>query len=227
MVWQDSGPGYYEIYYKKSEDGGGSWAAGQRLTWTSFNSYYPAIGLDPSGHLHVVWHDETPGNSEIHYKRSEDDGDSWTAGQRLTWNSGNSQFSEMAVDSLGRLHVVWHDDTPGVPEIYYKKSEDGGDSWTSAKQLTWNSDHCIYPAIGVDSLRHLHVVWYGFAAGHAEIYYKESGDGGDSWTASRRLTWNSGHSYSPVIAVDSSDHLHVVWNDDTPGNREIYYKKRN
>jgi hypothetical protein len=30
-----------------------------------------------------------------------------------------------------------------------------------------------------------------------------------------------------VIAVDSLGHLHVVWNDDTPGNREIYYKKRN
>jgi hypothetical protein len=45
------------------------------------------------------------------------------------------------------------------------------------------------------------------------------------WTPAKRLTWNSGTSQYPVIAVDSSDKLHVVWVDDTPGNLEIYYMK--
>jgi BNR repeat-like domain len=227
VVWQDSTPGYYKIYYKKSTDGGDSWAPSQRITWTTLNSYYPAIAVDPSNNLHLVWHDETPGNDEIYYKKSTNGGDSWAASQRLTWNSGGSHYPEMAVDASGHLHVVWHDETPGTQEIYYKKSEDGGGSWTTSRRLTWNSTVCLYPAIAADASGHLHVVWYDFAAGHAEIYYRESADGGDSWTASQRLTWNSGQSYSPAIAVDSLNHLHVVWNDDTPGNREIYYKKRN
>ncbi len=49
---------------------------------------------------------------------------------------------------------------------------------------------------------------------------------GATWTT-QRLTWNSGNSYKPTIAVDSSNHIHVVWHDDTPGNREIFYKKKN
>jgi len=28
-----------------------------------------------------------------------------------------------------------------------------------------------------------------------------------------------------AIAVDSFGNPHVVWQDDTPGNREIYYRK--
>jgi len=34
---------------------------------------------------------------------------------------------------------------------------------------------------------------------------------------------NSGRSENPSIAVDSRNTVHLVWNDDTPGNEEIYY----
>ena len=56
----------------------------------------------------------------------------WTPAQRITWNSGASESPALAVDSLGNLHVVWNDDTPGNEEIYYKMSKDGGTSWTAA-----------------------------------------------------------------------------------------------
>lgn len=45
------------------------------------------------------------------------------------------------------------------------------------------------------------------------------------WTATKRLTWTSGSSYDPAIAIDSNDTVHVIWDDDTPGNVEIYYRK--
>ncbi|MBS4016396.1 MAG: hypothetical protein KGZ86_08200 [Candidatus Latescibacteria bacterium] len=34
---------------------------------------------------------------------------------------------------------------------------------------------------------------------------------------------NSGRSERPSIAVDSRNTVHLVWNDDTPGNEEIFY----
>jgi hypothetical protein len=45
------------------------------------------------------------------------------------------------------------------------------------------------------------------------------------WTASQRITWTSGSSEHPAIAVDSLGYPHVVWDDYTPWNSEIYYKK--
>lgn len=45
------------------------------------------------------------------------------------------------------------------------------------------------------------------------------------WRATTRLTFNPAHSENSAIAADSNNHLHVVWSDITPGNREIYYKR--
>ena len=44
------------------------------------------------------------------------------------------------------------------------------------------------------------------------------------WT-SQRLTWNSGDSKNPSIVVDSGKNVHLVWNDNTLCNNEIFYKK--
>ena len=49
-------------------------------------------------------------------------------------------------------------------------------------------------------------------------------DAAADWSPVKRLTWTSGRSYDPAMAIDSSNTIHVVWNDSTPGNYEIYYK---
>jgi BNR repeat-like domain len=225
VVWFDNTPGNYEIYYKKSTDGGIKWSTSRRLTWTLGDSWTPAIALDDAGNPYVVWYDYTAGNSEIYFKKSSDGGATWTTSKRLTYNAGWSFCPGIAVDSSGRLHVVWYDNTTGNYEIYYRKSTDGGTSWTMSRQLTNNAGLSGSPRIAAYSSSSLHLVWSDSTPGVNEIYYKKSTDGGASWTAGKRLTWTSGWSYAPDIAVDSSGNPHIVWYDDTPGNDEIYYKK--
>jgi len=48
---------------------------------------------------------------------------------------------------------------------------------------------------------------------------------GGTWTTNKNLTNNAGYSQYPAIAVDGSN-IYVVWTDTTPGNYEIYFKKR-
>jgi len=287
VAWHDNTPGNLVIYYKRSTDGGATWTASVRLTWTLDNSTYPAIAVDPFGNPHVVWRydtirnvlinysgstdggatwtprkmlasnssaslnkglypviavgpagtlcvvwhdDETgyyPDQHEVYYTRSTDGGATWSSSQRLSWASGDSQYPAIAADPMGNLHLAFRDSVLGNFEVYYKRSTDEGATWWTTQRLTWTLGDAEYPAVVADSLGNPHVVWYEDTPGNDEIFYRKSTDKGAlwSWTAQKRLTWNSGESAHPVIRVDSSGNPHVVWYDNTPGNLEIFCKK--
>jgi hypothetical protein len=225
LVWHDDAPGKPEIYYKRSTNGGGSWSGAKRLTWNSTWSYSPAISLDSSNTIHIVWHDYTPGSPDIYYKRSTDGGMTWGATKRLIWTSGASFNPTIAVDSNDNIHIVWGDVTYGNGEILHKKSTNGGMTWGGTKRLTWNSGQSFYPAIAVASGNTIHVVWHDDTPGNNEIYFKRSTNSGANWSATQRLSWTTLFSYSPAISVDSSNNIHVVWSDFTSGKFEIYFKR--
>ena len=225
VVWQDFTPGNREIYYKRSTDGGASWGASKRLTWTSGESFSPALAIDSGDAIHVVWYDDTSGEYEVYYKRSEDGGTNWSSTERLTWTSGISLHPAIAIDSSSTIHVVWEDHTPGNADIYYKASTNGGTTWSAAKRLTWTSGQSFLPAIDADSSDGIHVIWQDHTDGNGEVYYKASADGGTTWSAAKRLTWTSGESYGPGISIASNGAIHIVWYDDSLVNLEIYYKR--
>ncbi len=225
VVWEDSTPSDYEIYYKRSTDGGDTWSATRRLTWMSGQSRGVKTAVDSSGLLHVVWCDDTPGDYEIYHKKSTDGGANWTSAKRLTWTAGFSGWPALAASPVGDLHVVWSDDQSGSKAIYYKKSSDSGATWSAMKRLTWTSVDSDNQELVADPSSCLHLIWIAQSSGNSDIYYKRSKDGGDSWTAAERLTWTSGSSGCPAIAADPSGALSVVWGDNTPGNWEIHYKR--
>ncbi|HLG34364.1 MAG TPA: exo-alpha-sialidase [Bacteroidia bacterium] len=220
VVWIDERDGYYQIYYKRSTDGGISWGADVRLTNSTPWSVFPSVAVSGSV-VHVVWEDTRDGNREIYYKRSTDGGISWGADTRLTNSSAWSDFPSVAV-SGSVVHVVWQDDRDGNFEIYYKRSTDGGSSWSADTRLTNNSAGSFELSVAVSGSV-VHVVWDDDRDGNWEIYYKRSTDGGTSWGADVRLTNNSANSWYPSVAVSGSV-VHVVWQDDRDGNWEIYYK---
>ncbi len=225
VFWADAIPGNFEIYYRKSIDGGASWSANERLTWTADDSFGPFIALDPSGDLHIAWYDYTPGPADIYYKNSTDGGTSWSITKRLTWTADNSFYPCLIAGASGHLYIVWEDDTPGNTEIYFKSSGDGGATWSASKRLTWTEGDSWFPSLSIEYLSgDLHLIWSDATPGYPELYYKGSADGGATWSASKRLTWNSGTSETPVVSIDPSGNIHLVWSDNTPGNYEIYYR---
>jgi hypothetical protein len=227
VIWERYVAGNAELYHKRSTDGGTTWSAVQRLTWTSGLSTDPVIAADPGNDIHIAWYDDTSGGSEIYHKKSTDGGATWSAAKRLTWSPDSPDFPAIAADSSNSVHVVWRGNTPANYEILYKRSPDAGTTWSAAERLTWTPGGSWDPAIGVDSGDAIHLVWGDDTPGNFEIYAKKSANGGATWTAAQRLTWTSGHSGMPAVAIDTSNIVHVVWYDYTPGNSEIYYLKGN
>jgi hypothetical protein len=229
VVWEDNRNGNFEIYYKRSVDGGLSWGPDSRLTNNFGLSINPSIAISGSL-LHVIWEDHRDAGllGEIYYKRSTDGGFSWNQDTRLTNDTSISRNPSVSVSGL-LVHVVFEDfrDASETQEIYYKRSTDGGITWEPDRRMTYDPLPSYVPSIAVNGST-VHLVWYdlrnGTINGNTEIYYKRSTDDGISWGQDTRLTNDNFVSELPSVSVSSSL-VHLIWTDYRNGNSEIYYKR--
>jgi len=229
LFWSDTFSGNSEIYLKKSLDSGNSWGPLKRLTWTDGQGINPHVCFDSQNVIHLFWNENFSDdiqNYEIFYKKSTDNGNTWVSLKRLTWTSSSSQLPHAVITNNDNIHFVYYDELPGNKEIFYRKSADGGATWSSPKRLTWNLGESSCPRILRDSKNTLYVFWHDESTGNYEIFFKTSGDEGTTWSSVNRLSWNSGLSVGPSATVDSADNLYLVWTDTTPGNAEIFFKSR-
>ncbi|HKR04005.1 MAG TPA: sialidase family protein [Bacteroidia bacterium] len=220
VISMDDRDGNFEIYYKRSVDGGLSWGPDTRLTNDTSHTQFPSISVAGSV-VNVIWQDSRDGNTEIYYKRSPDGGISWGPDTRLTNDTAGSIFASVsAVGSI--VNVTWEEYRDGNPEIYYKRSADGGLSWGADTRLT-NNPLISFSSSVWASGSEVHVVWYDNRDGNSEIYYKRSPDGGISWGTDARLTNSAGGSFHPSVTASGSN-VHVTWWDERDGDTEVYYK---
>ncbi len=219
VTWMDLRTGNLEIFYKRSADGGTTWGPDVRLTNNPVDSDYPAISS--SGQLvHIVWQDRRDTNIEVYYKRSADGGATWGADVRLTSNMFGS-WNPSVASSGSDVIVAWYDNRDLNAEIYIKRSTNGGLSWSADTRITNNTGSSQYPSIFMEGSI-VHLAWTDNRDGNPETYYKRSADGGVTWGADTRLSFNSSDSWYTSVSA-SGQNVHVVWRDDRNITKEIYY----
>ena len=220
MVWQDFPlTGNHEIFYSRwnSTD----WSTPVNISNTAGRSTFPAISVDTSGKLHVIWADLSPGQSELLYNQW--DGEHWSKPVTISTNFGeqDSSVSAIAVDASGNPHVVWTDNNQGQFEIFYSRWN--GTGWSNAVNISNNAGESHIPAIAVDASGHPHVIWNDDTHGNYDIFYSRWD--GINWSNAVNISNTDGRSRFPKIASNASGNLHVVWDDDTSGNYDIFYRE--
>lgn len=236
LFWPDNRHGSWELWYRRSEDGGDSWSEEQRLEPEARLFRY-GTALSREG-LHAAWmgnctthqagpHLHTWG--EIYYKRSADAGLTWEPTIRLT--APEATAGRPAVAAAGRtVHVAYYDRRDGHFDwdwdLYYRRSLDGGRSWEPELRLTHTPTHVRHPAIVADAGGHVCCLWEdgqifdaGRVGGDAALYAAVSEDAGATWGPTRRLTFtgtpHSHATHSKSYAYGSR--VHLAWADAPPG----------
>lgn len=169
--------------------------------------------------VHVVWNcwpDEF--NCSIYYKRSLDNGQTWSEPLILSVNHNRGIYPEIGLNGE-IVHVIWKDYRDENPEIYYARSLDNGQNWSEPRRLTFDCarKNNIYDLNIVVENSFVYVVWKDYKSGSSEIFLMKSNDNGDSWSESIRLTFDYNPSYFPHLAINDGE-LFIAYED-----RGVFY----
>jgi hypothetical protein len=242
LIWPDSRDGTWEVYHKRSTDGGNTWGPDTRLT---HGVHLFRLGTALSGStVQVVWGSNalvvpTPGGThtwgEIYYKRSLDGGLTWEPDTRLTAPDASAMRPAVAA-SGDFVHVTWFDRRDAKQdwdwEIYYKRSTDGGATWGPDVRMTRTPTHTRHPEIVTTPGDVVCCIWEDGQVfegtrweGDPALYAAVSTDNGQTWRAPRRITMaNASHGFAthPKVAV-SGKRVHLAWTDSPEGPEAAYY----
>ena len=233
VAWEDDSAGDTEIILVRSTNGGVNFTS-RNISNSPGESFDPKIAISGSN-VYVVWVDYNLGNStksDIILIRSTNGGTNFASAENLSNSPGEASDPRIAV-SEKNVYVVWEDATSetGNSEIKFARSSDGGATFTSASNLSFNNGISFDPRIDV-SENNVYVVWEDTttttAEGSSDIFLARSTNNGATFGKVQNLSNNPVESFNPYIAASRSK-LFVIWSDDKEGDAEIVFtdKTRN
>ncbi len=137
---------------------------------------------------------------------------------------GRSFNPAIAVDSWGKLYVVWEDWLP-VPESLFilMTTRPPGSEWSEPERVI--EMRCgQFPDIEIDKHNTIHLIWRNTDQDMwGEVLYTKKPLGG-TWTEPETLSIY-GRSCSPDMAVDDNGIVHLIW-QELIGDYPIFYSKK-
>ena len=177
LVWQDQRLGNWDLYVSTSTDGI-NFSSASRITDPNYNQTNPAVAIDSSNTLRIVYEDDQNVDTDIYLTSSAD---GYAAKTRVCSAPYDQTTPDIAVDSADTVYVVWTDQrnsrwTGGAsPEFqaHYDIYGAASPAWTDVEivDITKGS-HQAAPKIVTESTGTvLHLVWLDNETGDYDVYY--------------------------------------------------------
>lgn len=201
-----------------SEDGGTTWSPPVEAQGPEekVREIAPPV-VAPDGALYIAWRNrDDPATTQprpIVVAKSTDGGKTFTrtplgnvgpAPSGIPAPAGSSGYPRMAVDpKTGALYVVYVGFNFGDLDVIFQRSTDGGATWTQPLRVNddprGNGVRQLTPQVFVAPNSRVDVIWTDTRAtypspilprpaGHADIYYASSTNGGNTFTEGRRIS---------------------------------------
>jgi len=223
VVWQDYtlAASNFDIMLRRSTNDGTSWKPAVNLSANFGDSFLPRIAAIGS-RVYVVWSDLTPGNYDVLFRRSIDNGATWKPFFNLSGFPGDSLNPQVSATG-SNVYVTWEQDNSPftLSDIFVRASTDSGGTWGTRIKLSSSGDNKDATPQVAASGTSVYVLW---SESRDEIFVRVSADNGATWNETVNLSKNNGISNTAYVAATGSI-VSVVWTDFTTGNADIFFKR--
>lgn len=170
----------------------------QRISNLSSNNKNPCITVDSLNIVHIAW----VGFNKLIYTNSSVN---YSFYINIT-DESNINEPQITCDSSGLIHLVWSEYKNSNWDIFYVNSST---SFSNIKKISSNIMDDESPALCVKN-GIVYITWEKEASNYEYVIaYKNSSDDFDY---EKIISHGGLSSYSPRIAIDSNDIIHIVWN---------------
>src|SRR5215217_6381365 len=187
VLWEESMPSdyrNYDIFLKNSVDNGSTFGSPVNLSNNSGFSEHPQIAAY-NNNVYAIWADDTSGNREVLFTRSEDNGSSFFGTIKNLSNSTSDSFNQEIAVFGDNVYVIWLDQDEGdKAKILLKASDDGGVTFGRTVNISSNANDETFPKVAAykDSV---YIAW-NMADGELDksnnegLFFVSSLDGGST-----------------------------------------------
>lgn len=183
----------------------------------------PRMAVDDSGDIHLIWMDETPGQADLYYARSTDQGNTWSGSEQVA-TPLESEDGALAVDSSGTIHACWWEESWEQTHFEYNllHAQMTTTTWSLQPTVVVTTGKISHPAIA-QAAGNLHVVWSGKPSYVGpSLHYSRKLTSGGTWSDATVIADTEPMSLYAMMTVDTSDNLHVVWQENSSPYQILY-----
>lgn len=124
VVWWSNKSGDWEVLFRASSDNGKTFGPKINLSNSTGRSADGKIAAEENN-VYVVWWDNQPGNNEVFFRASSDNGKTFGSKINLSNNNATSDSEQLATAD-NNVYVVWKDNETGNNDIFFRPSTDNG-----------------------------------------------------------------------------------------------------
>lgn len=230
IVWfgnPDTG-GYYQVFHKEYRHGSG-WLPHEQVSLAICPHEAASVAVDRDNNLGVVWLGQDFGSQRNQvFCRRRIDG-VWQNVELVSNFPGDlAQYSPcVAAGTNGNWHVAWEGTVTGqiYRQIYYRLRTPEG--WTEIFAVSRGVNYQQgTPSASCREENECHIVWRGktqASPNKFQLCYAFRDKYGN-WSLPEQLTEiDTGNVDRPAIVCDSGYGLHIVYQDESSGNIDVYY----
>lgn len=184
-------------------------------------------GLDPEIAAHdqnvsVVWRSPNPGDgavcsdsgacyNDIFSRGSVDGGQNFGTKANVSADADSSLNGSVA-SSGSNVYVAWESASGSPPDVYFKRSTDGGATFGDVVNVSANAGWSQYPIVAAEG-SNVYVLWLDDMAGNLECFFRRSTDFGASFGPIINLSASATNACgTPSISLTGGA-IYVAWGE--------------